>query len=87
MDNGSIVEYFGSCLGETKIPLAYVVRKEMVPEQAPIGGWPSNKAEMIGHVPLVANVAAVPMVLAEHYKTNKRQFGMVLDVRMSTSKG
>jgi hypothetical protein len=36
----SIVEYFGSCLGVTKIPLAYVVQKEMVPEQAPVGSWP-----------------------------------------------
>jgi hypothetical protein len=68
----SIVEYFGSCLSVTKIPLAYVVQKEMVPEQAPVGGWPSNEAEMISHAPLVANVAAVPMVLAEHYKTNNK---------------
>jgi hypothetical protein len=28
----SIVEYFGSCLGVTKIPLAYVIKKEMIPE-------------------------------------------------------
>jgi hypothetical protein len=56
----------------TKIPLACIIRKEMVPEQAPIGGWPSNKAEMTGHAPLVANVAAVPMVLAEHYKTDNK---------------
>jgi hypothetical protein len=62
----SIVEYIGSCLGVTKILLGYVVCKETVPEQAPIGDWPSNEAEMIGQAPLVANVAAVPMVLAEH---------------------
>jgi hypothetical protein len=68
----SMVEYFGSCLSVTKIPLAYVVRKEIVPEQAPIGGWPSNEAEMISCALLVANVAAVPMVLADHYKTDNK---------------
>jgi hypothetical protein len=68
----SIVEYCGSCLGVTNIPFAYVARKEMVPEQTPIGGWLSDEAEMIGCAPLVAKVAAVPMVLAEHYKTNNK---------------
>jgi hypothetical protein len=68
----SIVEYFGSCLGVTKIPLAYVVQKEMVPEQAPISGWMSSEVEMVSQAPLVANVAAVQMVLAEHYKTDNK---------------
>jgi hypothetical protein len=44
----------------------------MIPEQAPVGGWSSNQAEMIGCPPLVANVAAVPMVLAECYKTDNK---------------
>jgi hypothetical protein len=44
----------------------------MVPEQAPVDGWPSNEAEMIGRAPLAANAAAVPMVLAEHYKTDNK---------------
>jgi hypothetical protein len=35
----SIVEYLGFCLGVTKIPLTYVIQKEMIPEQALVGGW------------------------------------------------
>jgi oligoribonuclease NrnB/cAMP/cGMP phosphodiesterase (DHH superfamily) len=43
----------------------------MVPEQAPIGGWLLNKAEMISHTPLAANVAAVQW-LSEHCKTDNK---------------
>jgi hypothetical protein len=39
----SIGENFDSCLGVTKIPLAYVVQTEMVPEQAPIGAGHRTK--------------------------------------------
>jgi hypothetical protein len=56
----------------TKIPLAYIIQQEMVPEQAPVSGWLSNEVEMIGQAHLVANVVAVPMVLLEHFKTDNK---------------
>jgi hypothetical protein len=43
----SILEYFCYWFGVTKIPLAYVIQKEMVPEQAAVSGWLSNEVEMI----------------------------------------
>lgn len=68
----SLEEFFGSCLGVTKIPLGYVIRKELAPEQQPVGGWSSHEAEMIGRAPIVHNVNAVPMVYTEHFKTDNK---------------
>jgi hypothetical protein len=53
-------EYFGSCLGATKNPLAYLIRKELAPNTAPTGGWSSQTAELIGRIPIVKNLALTP---------------------------
>ena len=48
----AIVEYLRSYLGETGIPLAYVVREEVaVPVDDPEGGYPSVQDEMIARAP------------------------------------
>jgi hypothetical protein len=46
-------EYFANCLGSTKIPLAYVIRKELAPQPAPTGGWPTPQQELIGRAKIV----------------------------------
>ena len=56
----SILEYLRSYLGDKKIPLAYVVRKdEAVPEIDPEAGYATIQDEMIARAPHFAMVGAV----------------------------
>jgi hypothetical protein len=48
-------EYFGACLGASKIPLGYVIRTDINPTPAPAGGWISNEEIMIARGPIVTN--------------------------------
>ncbi|KAI2510102.1 hypothetical protein MHU86_4269 [Fragilaria crotonensis] len=56
----SILEYLRSYLGDKKIPLAYVVRKdENVPEADPDGGYATVQDEMIARAPHFTMTGAV----------------------------
>jgi hypothetical protein len=56
----SILEYLRSYLGDKKIPLAYVVRKEeAVPVADPEGGYATVQDEMIARAPHFNNVGGV----------------------------
>ena len=56
----TILEYLRSYLGDKKIPLAYVVRKEeTVPEADPEGGYATIQDEMIARAPHFTMVAGV----------------------------
>lgn len=56
----SILEYLRSYLGDKKIPLAYVVRKdENVPDEDPDGGYATVQDEMIARAPHFTTVGAV----------------------------
>ncbi|KAI2504041.1 hypothetical protein MHU86_10403 [Fragilaria crotonensis] len=56
----SILEYLRSYLGDKKIPLAYVVRKdENVPEMDPDGGYATVQDEMIARAPHFTMAGAV----------------------------
>lgn len=55
----AIQEYLRTCLGVTKIPLAYVVRPDeaITPDPAPAEdnrGWPSMQDELINRAPIMA---------------------------------
>jgi hypothetical protein len=52
-------EYFGSCLGTTKIPLAYVIRKELVPQNPRAGThFRDHQTELINRALLVVDPLA-----------------------------
>lgn len=70
----SIHEFLRSYLGEHKIPLAYVVRKDDgVPDEDPVGGYPTVQDEMIArarHYTLDATGVRVPDPI---YITNREK--------------
>ena len=56
----AILEYLRSYLGDKKIPLAYVVRKEeTMPDAEPVGGYATIQDEMIARAPHFTIVAGV----------------------------
>jgi hypothetical protein len=56
-----IIETLQEYLGATKLPLAFVVCRDIDPTPAPVGGWPSNEFHMIARAPIVTNPGgAVP---------------------------
>ena len=63
-------EYFRGCLGtSSKIPLAYVIRKEEAPSaDPPAPGWTSKAEELIGRAPIRAGANYVPNYLADNVK-------------------
>jgi hypothetical protein len=66
----AIREYLVDCLGVSKIPLPYVVRKSIAPENAPAMGLRTHQAQMITRAPIVQNIGANPPVNTKHYKTD-----------------
>jgi hypothetical protein len=51
-------EYFASCLGTTKIPLAYIIRKNLAPDPAP---GTTHHARLIGRAKIVLDPTANPL--------------------------
>jgi hypothetical protein len=74
----TLQEYLGACLGSTKLPLAYVVRRSIPATPAPATGWPSNEAHMIACAPIVTNpagaaaVGGVPIYTVNFKSDNKQ---------------
>lgn len=52
----SIREYLRGCLGTDKTPLAYVIRSNLDPEEAPHGGFPTFTDELIARAPIRTEV-------------------------------
>jgi hypothetical protein len=68
----AVLEYFGACLGSTKIPLAYVVRKSLEPVPMPATGWSTNEEQMIGRAPIVINAAAPVLVYTVPFQVDNK---------------
>ena len=70
----SIHEYLRSYLGDRKIPLAYVVRKdETVPVDDPIGGYPTVQDAMIARARHFTTEADGTRLLDPVYTTNREK--------------
>lgn len=69
----TLLEYFGACLGVTKLPLAYVLRESLDPTPRPADGWSSNEAQMIARGPIVTNpgAAGAPIYTTDFQADNK----------------
>jgi hypothetical protein len=74
----TLQEYLGACLGTTKLPLAYVVRRDIDPTPAPVGGWSSNEAHMIARAPIVTNPGGAVPDFTVTFKADNKQVWLKL---------
>jgi hypothetical protein len=58
----AIEECLANCLGTTKIPLAYDIRKDLEPRVAPVDIWATIHQELITRAPIVMNANAAPLI-------------------------
>jgi hypothetical protein len=63
-------EWLRGCLGVTKIPLAYVIRREeTIPVEDPVGGYATLQDELIAPAPIRDNTGAyIATYLTDHAK-------------------
>jgi hypothetical protein len=74
----TLQEYLGACLGTNKLPLAYVVRRDIDPTPPPVGGWPSNKAHMSARAPIVTNPGGPVPIYTVPFQANNKQVWLKL---------
>ena len=59
----ALEEYFRGCLSSNGVPLAYVIREEEAPADAPPGGWPTTQDHMIMRCPIRTGGPGTPYTL------------------------